>query len=103
MKKTLARKMIKGHPYYYLVYRKGGKLTSDYLGKLSSSKFKKYLLSLTASGSHFGLEKTKRENFACGVPVAYVEDGHFTLLYKSGVEEIYDGKMKVVKVVYPHG
>jgi hypothetical protein len=33
MKKTLSKKKIKGHEYYYLSFRKGGKLTSLYLGK----------------------------------------------------------------------
>ena len=48
MKKTLTKKRINGHDYYYLSYRKGEKVVSQYLGSSSSTKYKKYLYLLFA-------------------------------------------------------
>jgi hypothetical protein len=38
----LARKTIKGHEYYYLVQREGGKVKYEYKGKLSEEDIEKY-------------------------------------------------------------
>jgi hypothetical protein len=102
MKKTLSLKTIKGHPYYYLSFRKGGKLTSSYLGKSSSLKFKKYLLTLTAESGALPYLKARRENFRAGAPVITVEEGYLVYTYKNGIKEYRDSKMKVVKVVGKH-
>lgn len=99
MKKTLTRKKIKGHDYYYLTYRKGGALHTTYLGSISSTKYKKYLYLLTSKGSELGIQKAKRKNFACGVPIAYVEDGYLVYEYKNGAKEYLNGKLQTVKVV----
>lgn len=102
MKKTLSLKTIKGHDYYYLSFRKGGKLTSSYLGKVSSPKFKKYLLSLTAESGPLPYQKAKKENFKAGAPVVTVEGGYLVYTYRNGIREYRDSKMKVVKVVGKH-
>src|SRR5574344_1945755 len=102
MKKTLSKKMIKGHEYYYLSFRKGGKLTSTYLGKTSSLKFKKYLLSLTSESRLLPYQKARKENFKAGAPVVTVEEGYLIYAYKNGIKEYRDSKMKVVKVVENH-
>ena len=98
MKKTLTRKKIKGRDYYYLTYRKGGKLHTTYLGSVSSTKYKKYLYLLTSKGSEYGIQKARQKNFACGVPIAYVEDGYLIYEYKNGAKEYLNGKMQTVKV-----
>jgi hypothetical protein len=97
VKKTLTKKYIKGQDYYYLAFRRGGKLISEYLGSITSIKYKKYLFSLTLNGGSFGVEKARRKNFASGVPVCYVEE------YRNGVKEILNSKRKVLKVVVSHG
>jgi len=102
MKKTLSLKTIKGNDYYYLSFRQGGKLTSSYLGKTSSTKFKKYLLSLTAESGSLPYEKAKRENFKAGAPVITVEGGYLVFTYRNGIREYRDSKMRVVKVESPH-
>lgn len=98
MKKTLTRKKIKGHDYYYLTYRKGGKLHTTYLGSISSTKYKKYLYLLTSKGTEYGIKKARRKNFACGVPIAYIEDGYLVYEYKNGAKEFLNAKMQTVKV-----
>jgi len=40
-KGSLSEKVIKGRSYYYLAYRKDGKVRFDYLGKKNSEKFQK--------------------------------------------------------------
>jgi hypothetical protein len=102
MKKTLSKKKIKGHEYYYLSFRKAGKLTSFYLGKTSSLKFKKYLLSLTSESRLDPFKKAQRENFKAGAPVITVEEGYLVYAYKNGIKEYRDSKMRVVKVVGSH-
>lgn len=102
MKKTLTKKMINGHEYYYLSYRKGNKVVSQYLGNSSSTKYKKYLFSLTNKASRYGLEKVKQKNFKNGIPVAYVEDGYLVYEYRNGTQEFLNSKMQVVKVL-KHG
>jgi len=102
MKKTLSLKTIKGHDYYYLSFRKGGKLTSSYLGKVSSLKFKKYLLSLTVDSGSLPYRKAQKENFKAGAPVVTVEGGYLVYTYRNGIREYRDGKMKIVKVVSKH-
>lgn len=102
MKKTLTRKKIKGHDYYYLTYRKEGKLITKYLGNSSSIKYKKYLYLLTSKASLYGLNKVRTKNFKNGVPVAYVEDGYLVYEYKNGAKEYLNSKMQVVRVV-KHG
>jgi hypothetical protein len=103
VKKTLTKKYIKGQDYYYLAFRRGGKLISEYLGSITSIKYKKYLFSLTLNGGSFGVEKARRKNFASGVPVCYVEDGFLVYEYRNGVKEILNSKRKVLKVVVSHG
>ena len=39
---SLVKKNVKGHEYYYLVYREEGKVKSDYKGKVSKSEIQKY-------------------------------------------------------------
>ena len=102
MEKTLSLKTIKGHDYYYLSFRKSGKLTSTYLGKPSSLKFKKYLLSLTSESGALPFQKAKRENFKAGAPVITVEGGYLVYTYRNGIREYRDSTMKVVKVVGKH-
>lgn len=102
MKKTLSLKTIKGHDYYYLSFRKGGKLTSTYLGKPSSVRFKKYLLYLTSGRGALPYQKAMRENFKAGAPVVTVEGGYLVYTYRNGIREYRDRKMKVVKVVGKH-
>jgi len=39
---ALVRKVIGGHPYYYLAYREGRKVRFDYLGKLDKAEVKRH-------------------------------------------------------------
>jgi hypothetical protein len=39
---SLFKRKIKGQHYYYLIYRDGGKVKSDYKGKVSEKILKKY-------------------------------------------------------------
>ncbi len=103
MKKTLTLKHIKGKDYYYLSYRHKGKLISEYLGSMTSTKYKKYLFYLASKSGFFGLGKARRKNFSSGVPVCYVEDGFLIYEYRNGVKEILNSRFKVLKVVAPHG
>ncbi len=98
MKKTLTRKKINGHYYYYLSHREGDKVVSEYLGSSSSTKYKKYLYALTHKASKYGLEKVRQNNFKNGIPVAYVEDGYLIYEYSNGAKEYMNSKMQVVKV-----
>lgn len=41
-KGSLVKRIIKGHEYYYLVYREEGKVKSIYKGKSSKAEIKKY-------------------------------------------------------------
>jgi len=41
-KGSLVKRSIKGHSYYYLVYREKGKVRSDYRGKSSEQEIQKY-------------------------------------------------------------
>ena len=42
-KGSISKRNIKGHEYYYLVYRENGKFKSEYKGKsVSASELKKY-------------------------------------------------------------
>ena len=41
-KGSLVKRNIKGHEYYYLVYREEGKVRSIYKGKVSQSEIQKY-------------------------------------------------------------
>lgn len=41
-KGSLVKKKIKGHDYYYLVAREGGKVKFAYKGKVSEAELKKY-------------------------------------------------------------
>ena len=102
MKKTLCRKVIKGHGYYYLAYRKGGRLHSSYLGKIDGLKFKKYLYEITSSMAYAGLELSKKENFFSGLPVVYSRNGFLIYEYKNGVKELRDKKDRIIKVVLPN-
>lgn len=77
-------------------------MTSFYLGKTSSLKFKKYLLSLTSESRLDPFKKAQRENFKAGAPVITVEDGYLVYAYKNGIKEYRDSKMRVVKVVGSH-
>lgn len=103
MKKTLTRKHIKGQDYYYLAWHRRGKLISEYLGSATSTKYRKYLFSLTLKGGSFGVDKTRKINFAAGVPVCYVEDGFLVYEYRNGVKEFLNSKLKVLKVVVFNG
>ena len=42
-KGSIQKKIIKGHTYYYLLYRERGKITHDYLGKKVSSDLLKQI------------------------------------------------------------
>lgn len=98
MKKTLTKKRINGHDYYYLSYRKGEKVVSQYLGSSSSTKYKKYLYLLTHKASKYGFEKVCQNNFKKGIPIAYVEDGYLVYEFKNGAKQYMNSKMQVVKV-----
>ncbi len=39
---SLVRKMIGGHPYFYLAHREGAKVKFDYLGKLADEEIHRY-------------------------------------------------------------
>jgi hypothetical protein len=39
---SLVRKIIGGHPYFYLAYREQAKVKFDYVGKLSEEEIHKY-------------------------------------------------------------
>jgi hypothetical protein len=39
---ALVKKVIHGHPYYYLAQRKGSKVSFAYLGKLNPEEIRKY-------------------------------------------------------------
>lgn len=39
---SLVKKKIKGHEYYYLLSREGGKIRFEYRGKVSKEEIKKY-------------------------------------------------------------
>jgi hypothetical protein len=41
-KGSLVRRILKGHPYYYLVFREGGQVRSVYKGKLSAAEVDSY-------------------------------------------------------------
>ena len=41
-KGSLVRRIIKGHPYYYLVFREEGRVRSVYKGKLSKEQVQTY-------------------------------------------------------------
>ncbi len=41
-KGSLVKKKIKGHEYYYLLLREGGKIRFEYRGKVSKEEIKKY-------------------------------------------------------------
>ena len=41
-KGSLVRREIKGHDYYYLVYRQDGQVKSDYRGKVSEDEIAEY-------------------------------------------------------------
>lgn len=98
MRKTLSKKKIKGKEYFYLSYRKGKKIISEYLGSTSSTKFKKYLLSLVDESSSFPLEKACVSNFKEGLPVCYFEDGLIVYEYKNGAKEYLDSSLEVLNV-----
>lgn len=98
MRKTLSKKIIKGKEYFYLSYRKKGKLVSEYLGSSSSTKFKKYLYSLLREPNSFGYEKAKIENFKNGFPVCFIEDGYLVYEYKNGSCEWMNAAFEVLKV-----
>lgn len=98
MKKTLTRKLIKGHEYFYLVWKKKGRQQSEYLGKSSSTKFKKYLYSLTNQPLEDPLVKARSSFFRAGLPVCYVEDQYLVLEYKNGAKEYMNSAYEVKKV-----
>lgn len=39
---SLVRRVIKGHPYYYLVFREDGRVRSVYKGKLSRQEVRRF-------------------------------------------------------------
>ncbi len=39
---SLVRKVIGGHPYFYLAHREGAKVKFDYLGKLGDEEIRRY-------------------------------------------------------------
>lgn len=41
-KGSLVRRILKGHPYYYLVFRENGKVRSVYQGKLSKQECREF-------------------------------------------------------------
>ena len=41
-KGSLVRRILKGHPYYYLVFRENGKVRSVYKGKLSKHESREF-------------------------------------------------------------
>jgi hypothetical protein len=102
MKKTLCIKRIHNNDYFYLAFRKNGKLTFSYLGRIDSMKFKHYLYLLTQTSGLDGIAIAKRQNFACGLPVVSSTDGYLVFEYKSGVKEYRDKRNNTVKVIYPH-
>jgi hypothetical protein len=103
MRKTLSRKKINGSDYYYLSYRIKGKLHTEYLGNGSSTKFRKYLFSLTEAQEYSGVRKAKATNFRIGAPICYAEDGFLILEYKNGAKEFFDQNLRRIKVVMPNG
>ncbi len=100
MRKTLSKKIIKGHEYFYLSWRKDGKLVSKYLGTSSSTKFKKYLYSLVKESSEYPLEKARSECFKNGLPVCYIEDQYLVHEYACGAKEFMNSSFEVLEVDY---
>lgn len=100
MKKSLTKKVINGRSYYYLAYRKGKKVHTDYLGPDNSPKYKKYLFKLTEEAGEASLIRARRKNHAAGVPIVYLEDGYLVYEYKNGAKEYLDHDFAVVKVSY---
>lgn len=102
MKKTLSKKIIRGHEYYYLSYKKKGVVHSDYLGKMDSLAFKKYLLSLTSVSSETGLRLAKAKNFKVGLPIAYVKDGYLIYQFRDGSLSYLNKSLQVLKKEQPN-
>lgn len=98
MRKTLSKKKIKGKEYFYLSYRKGKKIVSEYLGSSSSTKFKKYLLFLVNESSSFPFEKARISNFKEGLPICYFEEGSIVYEYKNGAKEYLGSSLEVLDV-----
>jgi hypothetical protein len=86
VKKTISHKRIKGRDYYYLNYRKNGIFMSEYLGKVDSPRFKRFLLKLISDQPSSAEKFARSQNFKAGVPIAYVEGGILTLEYKNGTK-----------------
>jgi len=97
---TLTGKTINGHEYFYLCRKKRGKVVCRYLGKSSSAKFKKYLLSLTTAELEDPLQKARLSSFRKGLPVAYIEGGYLVLEYKNGAKEFLNSAYQVERVEY---
>ncbi len=98
MRKTLSKKLIKGHEYFYLSWRKDGKLVSKYLGTASSTKFKKYLYSLVKEHSDYPLQKARAECFKNGLPVCYIDDNFLVYEYRNGARELMNSSFDVLEV-----
>jgi hypothetical protein len=103
MKKTISHKVIHGKDYYYLNYRKNGRLHSDYLGKADGPLFKKYLLSLISEKADAPRQLASREAFKAGVPVVYVENNLLIYEYKNGTKQAFDKRLKPVPLEMSHG
>lgn len=66
-KGCLVKKVIKGHSYYYLESRKGGKIIFAYLGKIAPSEIKRYREAKVLK------EKYKRQVFKLNEQIRFIK------------------------------
>lgn len=87
MGKTLSRKTINGHDYYYLVWREEGKLRTEYLGGEDSPKFRNYLLGMAGEERDEMFKRARRECFEAGTSVVSAEENSIVREYRNGHRE----------------
>ncbi len=92
MGKTLSRKVINGHDYYYLVWREGGRLRTEYLGGEDSPKFRSHLLGMAGEERDEMFQRARRECFDAGTSVAFAEGNSIVREYRNGHREKVERK-----------
>lgn len=98
MKKTISRKIINNHVYFYLTYRVRGKLKTTYLGDSDSIKFRSFLMEMTKEGKKYLYEEARISLFKEGLPLIYEEDGYIVREYHNGVLEFLNREGKRVSL-----
>ena len=92
MGKTLSRKTINGHDYYYLVWREGGRLKTEYLGGEDSPKFRMHLLGMAGEERDELFRRARKEAFDAGASIAYAEGSAIIREYRNGHREKVERK-----------